>query len=143
MPTYTEKRRLPFQAKQIFNLVADVEKYPEFLPWIQQVNIVSRQTSSFIADVQVGYQLIHASYRSEVLLTPFQSIDIRYISGPFQHLTNRWQFHDINENEMEVDFFIDFEFQSASFQFLFQSAFEEVVKRMIIAFEKRAGEIYR
>lgn len=142
MPTHAEKRLLPFRAKQIFDLVADVEKYPEFLPWVISTQILSRESNKFIADLEIGYKIIRTSYRSEVILTPHQTIDIRYINGPFQRLTNHWNFKDINEKWMEVDFFIDFDFQSSYLQFILQSAFSEVVKRMIQAFEKRANEMY-
>lgn len=143
MPTHAEKRLLPFRAKQIFDLVADVEKYPEFLPWVLSATILSKEENKFTADLEIGYKIIRTSYRSEVILTPDQTIDIRYINGPFQRLNNHWNFKEINEEWMEVDFFIDFDFQSSYLQVVLQSAFSEVVKRMIQAFEKRAAEIYR
>lgn len=143
MPTHAEKRLLPFRAKQIFELVADVEKYPEFLPWVLSATILSKGDNKFTADLEIGYKIIRTSYRSEVILTPDQTIDVRYIIGPFQRLNNHWHFKEINDKWMEVDFFIDFDFQSSYLQVILQSAFSEVVKRMIQAFEKRAFEIYR
>lgn len=142
MPTHAEKRILPYSAEQIFNLVADVEKYPEFLPWVLSSKIIKRESEKFIADLEIGYKIIRASYRSEVVLTPHLAIDINYINGPFHYLNNRWKFNQLNEKLMEVDFFIDFEFQSTYLQKLLQSAFGEVVSRMIKAFEKRAASIY-
>lgn len=142
MPTHAEKRILPFKAKQIFDLVADVEKYPDFLPWVISAKIISREDNKFIADLEIGYKIIRTSYRSEVILTPHQTIDINYVDGPFRYLNNHWHFKELGETLMEVDFFIDFDFQSSYLQILLQSTFTEVVKRMIQAFEKRAAEIY-
>lgn len=142
MPTHAEKRILPFKAMQIFDLVAEVEKYPEFLPWVISAKIISREANKFVADLEIGYKVIRTSYRSEVILTPHQTIDIRYVDGPFRYLNNHWHFKELGEKLMEVDFFIDFDFQSTYLQILLQSAFAEVVKRMIQAFEKRAAEIY-
>ncbi len=142
MPTHAEKRILPFKAKEIFDLVADVEKYPDFLPWIISAKIISREDNKFIADLEIGYKIICTSYRSEVILTPHQTIDINYVDGPFRYLNNHWHFKELDEKLMEVDFFIDFDFQSNYLQVLLQSAFTEVVKRMIQSFEKRASEIY-
>jgi coenzyme Q-binding protein COQ10 len=142
MPTHAEKRILPFKAKEIFDLVADVEKYPDFLPWIISAKIISREDNKFIADLEIGYKIIRTSYRSEVILTPHQTIDINYVDGPFRYLNNHWHFKELDEKLMEVDFFIDFDFQSNYLQVLLQSAFTEVVKRMIQSFEKRASEIY-
>ncbi len=142
MPTHAEKRILPFKAKQIFDLVADVEKYPDFSPWVISAKIISREENKFTADLEIGYKIIRTSYRSQVVLTPHQTIDINYVDGPFRYLNNHWHFKELGEQLMEVDFFIDFDFQSSYLQILLQSAFTEVVKRMIQAFEKRAAEIY-
>lgn len=142
MPIHAEKRFLPYHAEQIFNLVAEVEKYPEFLPWVQSSNIISREENGFIADLEIGYKFIRTSYRSEVILSSPHSIEIRYINGPFTHLYNNWKFSQVNERLMEIDFFIDFEFESPSLQALLQPVFYEVVRRMIQAFEMRAAEIY-
>lgn len=142
MPTHAEKRILPYGAEQIFDLVADVEKYPEFLPWVLCAKIIKREPDRFVADLEIGYKIIRTSYRSEVILTPHHTIDINYINGPFHYLNNHWTFTQLNEKLMEVDFFIDFEFQSSYLQTLLQATFGEVVKRMIQAFEKRAANIY-
>lgn len=142
MPTHAEKRILPYRAEQIFDLVADVEKYPEFLPWVVSTRLLNHEATRFTADLEIGYKIIRTSYRSEVVLTPHQAIDINYIDGPFTYLKNHWRFHQLNEKLMEVDFFIDFEFQSNYLQTLLQSAFGEVVKHMIQAFERRAASIY-
>lgn len=142
MPTHAEKRVLPYRIDQIFDLVASVEKYPEFLPWITSSKIISKQPDKFIADLEIGYKFIRTTYRSEVILTPHNAIDVNYVNGPFQHLNNHWKFNQLNEKLVQVDFFIDFEFQANYLQALLQSTFSEAVKRMIQAFEKRAATIY-
>lgn len=142
MPTHAEKKILPYRAEQIFDLVAHVESYPDFLPWVLSSEIIKREENSFLADLAIGYKFISDSYRSEVILTPHHRIDIRYVNGPFKYLNNHWIFNQIDEKHTEVDFYIDFEFTSGLLQGMMQPVFSEVVKRMISAFEKRAQEIY-
>jgi coenzyme Q-binding protein COQ10 len=142
MPTHAEKRILPYLPEQIFDLVANVERYPEFLPWVISTQIINRQENSFVADLTVGYKFISDSYRSEVVLYPHHRIDINYVNGPFKYLNNHWIFSQYDEKHVEVDFYIDFEFKSSVLQGMMQTVFSEVVKRMIQSFEKRAAEIY-
>lgn len=155
MPIYQEQRYLPYAADQIFNLVADVERYPTFLPWVLDARIVARSDHSFTADLDIGYKFVRETYRSEVILTPHERIDIRYISGPFHHLTNYWIFtpallggtgaqepHQNTGQGVNIDFYIDFAFKSSIFQSLMQTLFSEVVQRMIRSFEKRADHLY-
>jgi coenzyme Q-binding protein COQ10 len=142
MPTHAEKKILPYRAEQIFDLVADVERYPEFLPWVISATVVNRKETSFLADLSVGYKFFRESYRSEVVLHSPHRIDVNYINGPFRYLNNHWVFNQIDEKHVEIDFFIDFEFHSSFFQGMMQTVFSEVVKRMIQAFEKRASEVY-
>ena len=141
MPTHAEKRILKFTPEQVFHLVADVERYPEFLPWVQEVAIRERTPESFISEVTVGYKFIKESYSCRVNLTPHSRIDIDYLSGPFRHLNNHWLFNS-HPDGVEVDFFIDFEFQSSLFQTMMSSVFSEAVKYMITSFETRAQDIY-
>lgn len=142
MPTHAEKRILPYRAEQIYDLIANVELYPEFLPWVQSTNVISRTENSFVADLAVGYKFLSDAYRSEVILHPHHRIDVLYVKGPFKHLNNHWIFTQLDEKHVEVEFYIDFEFKSGLLQGMMQSVFSEVVKRMIHAFEKRAAEIY-
>lgn len=158
MPTYQEQRHLPYSADQIFNLVADVEHYPAFLPWVLEARIIAKSENAFTADLDIGYKFIRETYRSEVILTPHKRIDIRYISGPFHHLTNYWIFtpcadsaeiqktyQDVTQDAtkgVNVDFYIDFAFKSSIFQSLMQTLFSEIVQRMIRSFEKRADHLY-
>ncbi len=142
MPTHAEKRILPYRCEQIFDLVANVEAYPEFLPWVISARTISRKENGFIADLAVGYKFLSDSYRSEVILHPHHRIDVLYVNGPFKYLNNHWNFTQVDEKHVEVDFYIDFEFKSGLLQNMMQTVFSEVVKRMIQAFEKRAAEIY-
>ena len=150
MPCYKEKRVLPYTPEQLFSLVADVGRYPEFLPWILSTRLsdMSNHSSTFssptqfTADVDVGYKIVRESYRSRVLLTPFERIDIEYISGPFKHLHNYWAFKPQANNTVLVDFFIDFEFKSSMLHMVMQPLFSEAVSRLITAFETRAKNIY-
>ena len=141
MPHHHQKRVLPYTPKQMFDLVADVGKYPEFLPWCVGTRINSRKDDSFNADVLIGYGGIRETFTSTVALTPYQAIDVRYERGPFSKLQNYWTFSE-NPAGCEVEFFIDFEFRASMLTVIITSFFEEVTKRMIDAFEQRAKEIY-
>jgi len=138
MPRHTERRILPYSPETLYAIVADVKRYPEFLPWILEADIIKKTEQGFLADLTVGYKLFQDTYRSEVILTPHNRIEIRYIKGPFKHLQNHWIFSPASSNGVDIDFFIDFEFQSSLFQGMIQSVFTEAVKKMITAFEERA-----
>ncbi len=142
MPTHAEKRIIPYTAEQIFQLVADVEQYPDFLPWAISSKVLSRSEDRFIAEVTVGYKFIQDSYRSEVILSPYNRIDVNYIEGPFRYLNNHWAFEEISASSVAIDFYIDFEFRSSILQHVIQPIFSEAVKMMINAFEKRAQDLY-
>jgi coenzyme Q-binding protein COQ10 len=142
MPTHAEKRVLPYSAQQMFDLVADVEKYPDFLPWVTQSIITGRQENCFIADLTVGYKFLTEKYSSKVCLEPYSRIDVIYLTGPFKYLNNHWVFEPLDDQRVCLDFYIDFEFRSSFFQGMMQTIFSEVVRRMIHSFEKRAEEIY-
>ncbi len=138
MPRHAEKRTLPYPPETMYAIVADVKRYPEFLPWVLEADIIKSTEQGFLADLTVGYKLFQDTYRSEVILTPHERIEIRYIKGPFNHLHNHWIFTSAPSNAVDIDFFIDFEFRSSLFQSMIQSVFTEAVKKMITAFEERA-----
>jgi coenzyme Q-binding protein COQ10 len=141
MPRHSEKRTLPYSSEMIFSIVADVARYPEFLPWILDAGIIKKTDQGFLADLTVGYKFFQDTYRSEVILTPHERIEINYIKGPFKHLQNHWNFTPISEKEVEVDFFIDFEFQSSLFQGMINTVFTDAVAKTITAFEERARKV--
>jgi coenzyme Q-binding protein COQ10 len=143
MPRHSEKRTLPYSAEMMYAIVADVKRYPEFLPWILEADIIKQTEQGFLADLTVGYKLFQDTYRSEVILTPQERVEIRYVKGPFKHLHNHWVFSPASSNSVHIDFFIDFEFQSSFFQSMIQSVFTEAVKKMVTAFEDRAKALTR
>ncbi|MBX9806011.1 MAG: type II toxin-antitoxin system RatA family toxin [Alphaproteobacteria bacterium] len=138
MPRHAERRTLPYSLETMYAIVADVKRYPEFLPWVLEADIIKVTERGFLADLTVGYKLFQDTYRSEVILTPGERIEISYIKGPFKHLQNYWNFTPVSSNSVDVDFFIDFEFQSSLFQGMIQSVFTDAVQKMITAFEERA-----
>lgn len=138
MPRHAERRTLPYPLETMYAIVADVKRYPEFLPWVLEADIIKETERGFLADLTVGYKLFQDTYRSEVILTPGERIEISYVKGPFKHLQNYWNFTPLSSNSVDVDFFIDFEFQSSLFQSMINTVFTDAVKKMIAAFETRA-----
>jgi len=142
MPTHAEKRVLPYRPDQLFDLVADVEKYPEFLPWCIGARIRRRRSNIIVADLVIGFKMIRERFTSEVRLNREElHIDVRYLDGPFRYLNNHWAFYD-HEDGTLVDFYVDFEFRTRFLQRVMEPLFNEAVKRMVKAFETRAGTLY-
>ncbi|SNB61098.1 coenzyme Q-binding protein COQ10 [Arboricoccus pini] len=142
MPVHSEKRRLPYTPEQVFNVVAEVDKYPEFLPWCKACRITRRQGDVFFADLIVSFKVYRERFTSKVVLDHPRQIDVEYIDGPFRYLKNRWRFEEDGEGGCIVDFFVDFEFKSRILQGLIGLLFNEAVQRMVRAFEERANELY-
>ncbi|MSO92098.1 MAG: type II toxin-antitoxin system RatA family toxin [Rhodospirillales bacterium] len=142
MPTHAEKRVLPHTPEQMFKLVADVERYPEFLPWCVGTRIRKREGNSIMADMAVGYRMFRERFTSRVDLAYPKRIDVTYFEGPFSYLNNHWIFSAHGHGQCEIDFFVDFEFRSRFLEKAFQVVFNEAVKRMVTAFEKRAKALY-
>jgi coenzyme Q-binding protein COQ10 len=147
MPHYVTTRRLPHSAEQMFDLVADVERYPQFVPMCEKL-VVRRRTTGvngsevLLADMSIGYKVIRESFTSRVAIDRANlKILVEYVDGPFSHLENRWSFAPI-EGGSEVTFDIDYAFRSRTFQMLAGAVFDTVVRRMVQAFETRADEIY-
>jgi coenzyme Q-binding protein COQ10 len=141
MPTHAEKRRLPFSQAQLFDLVATVEKYPEFLPWCLNARIRKREGDVFWADLVIGFKMIRERFTSKVTLSGPSRVDVTYSDGPFKYLNNHWIFEEDGDGTV-IDFYVDFEFRSALLQKLIQPLFSEAVSRMVAAFEKRAHQLY-
>ncbi len=143
MPTHAEKRHLPHTPDQMFDLVADVERYPEFLPWCVAARIRRRTGDVFFADLVIGFKMVRERYTSKVTLDRAgQSIDVTYTEGPFHHLDNHWRFEPAPDGGCIIDFYVDFEFRSRILQTLIGAVFNEAVRLMVHAFEKRARLIY-
>ena len=141
MPSHAEQRVFPFAPEQIFDLVADVARYPEFLPWCVASRINRRDGDVFEADVLIGFKMIREKFTSRVTLSRPSHIEVEYTDGPFKYLTNRWKFMSAQGGCL-VDFHIDFEFRSRLLQRVLEPLFTEAVRRMVSAFETRAGVIY-
>jgi coenzyme Q-binding protein COQ10 len=142
MQRHTEKRHLPYTAEQLYALVLDVERYPEFLPWAVAAKIRRRESDVFWADLVIGYQMFRERFSSRVQLTePGRRIDVAYSDGPFHHLSNHWCFEP-TEQGCEVDFFVEFQFRNAMFERIIGVMFNDAVRRMVAAFEGRARTLY-
>jgi coenzyme Q-binding protein COQ10 len=141
MPTHAERRFLPYSQKELFELVAAVERYPEFLPWCTAVRVTNRSGNVFHADLVVRFKVFQERFVSKVTLHPHDLIDVEYINGPFRYLNNHWRFIE-EEGGCTIDFYVDFEFRSKVLQKLIGLLFNEAVSRMVGAFETRANELY-
>ncbi len=141
MPTHAEERRLPFSQQQLFDLVADVERYPEFLPWCAACRVTRREGRLIEADLLIGFRMVRERFTSRVTLSAPDRIDVEYLDGPFRYLNNHWVFEP-TEDGCVIDFYIDFEFRSRLLQRLMGPLFNEAVRRMVSAFESRARALY-
>jgi len=137
-----ETRRLPYSAEQMFDLVADVKRYPRFLPWVVATRVRSDSETEMIADMVVGFKSLRESFTSRVAKDRPNTISVHYIDGPLSDLDNVWTFRAISKTECEIDFCVDFEFRNKVFQALAGQYFDRAFRRMVEAFEKRAHELY-
>ncbi len=142
MPTHAEKRYLPYRPDQLFDLVAGVDRYPEFLPWCKAARVTRREGNVFYADMVVAFRMFRERFRSKVTLRPKYGIDVEYVDGPFRYLNNHWRFEAAPDGGCIVDFYVDFEFRSRLLQQLIGLLFNEAVRRMVGAFEARARQLY-
>ena len=142
MPSHSEKRVLPYTSEQLFDLVMDIEKYPEFLPWCVAARINERGKSDLSADVVVGYRVFREKFSSRVHFKRPKEIEVEYLKGPMRHLHNKWVFRDIRGGECEVDFYVDFSLQTKLFEALVDQFFHRALVKMINAFEARALALY-
>ena len=141
MPTHAERQILPYQPGQLFDLVLDGAKYPEFLPWCVAARVRSRTEREVTADLTIGYGPFRESFSSRVTPSRPDRIDVRYEKGPFKYLNNHWRFLP-RAGGTEVDFFVDFEFRSRVLQAAIGVVFNEAVRRMVGAFHRRAVAVY-
>ena len=147
MPSFRTKRRVAHSAQDMFDLVADVERYPEFVPLCRDLKVRGRDKEDgveiLVADMTVAYKLVRESFRSRVTLErPKLQILVEYLEGPFSHLENRWTFIPAGENACEVEFFIEYEFRSRTLGLLMGAMFDAAFRRFAAAFERRADQIY-
>jgi coenzyme Q-binding protein COQ10 len=147
MPTHAEKRAMPYSPEQLFALVAQVDRYPEFLPWCIAARLKSREADLAIWDLVIGFRMIRERFTSRVTMTPASEassarIDVSYADGPFRYLNNHWIFDRQPDGTTVIDFFVDFEFRSKLLQSIMGVLFNEAVRRMVAAFEGRAKQLY-
>ena len=148
MPRFSSKRRVPHSAEQMFDLVADVERYPEFVPLCQSLKVRQRTpnpdgTEVVVADMTVSFKLVKETFTSEVTLDRAnRKIVVRYLRGPFSNMENRWTFEPKGDNACDVGFFIAYEFKSRVLAMLMGSMFDAAFARFSAAFEKRADVVY-
>ncbi len=141
MPTHAERQIVPYRPDQLFDLVADVGKYPQFLPWCVGARVRSRTEAELLADLTIGFGPFRETFTSRVTLDRPRLLKVRYENGPFRYLNNQWHFLP-HEQGTEVDFMVDFEFRSRILQAAIGVVFQEAVRRMVGAFRNRAREIY-
>ena len=148
MPSLTQLKTLPYPAKKIYELVMDIEKYPQFLPWCKDARIVEKISANNLhADFLVNFKNFFESYRSDVKhgqnLDGSYFVDVVSIRGPFKKLVNQWQFFDDKNGGCEVKFFIEFEFNSLLLSKIASPIFERATEKMMTAFEGRAQQLFR
>jgi coenzyme Q-binding protein COQ10 len=142
VPKHSETRVLPWSAAQMYELVADVGRYPAFLPWVSAVRIRSNSETEMVADVIVGFKAIKETFSSRVIKVRPNSIHVDYLDGPMKHLSNEWTFSDRAEGGCTVNFMVDFAFKSRIFEALAGQVFERALRKMTDAFETRAAQLY-
>ena len=149
MPTHAEKRDVHYSADEMYALIADVGRYPEFLPWCAAARVRGTKplpdgTGEVMeADLVVSFKVYRERFGSRVTLRPeARTIDVEYLEGPFRYLQNHWRFIATGENSCMIDFFVDFEFHSAILQKLIGLVFHEAMMRIVRAFERRAEALY-
>jgi coenzyme Q-binding protein COQ10 len=142
MPTHAERKRLPYSPEQLFDLVADVERYPEFLPWCVGSRVRERKGNTIVGDLLIGYRMVRERFTSRIELDRPGRIDVSYSEGPFRYLDNHWLFEPEPDGGCTLDFFVDFEFRSRMLQKIIELLFNEAVRRMVSAFETRARRLY-
>ncbi|HVX91590.1 MAG TPA: type II toxin-antitoxin system RatA family toxin [Xanthobacteraceae bacterium] len=148
MPQFSTKRRVRHAAAEMFDLVADVERYPEFVPLCRELKVRRRAASGegvdiLVADMTVAYKLIRETFTSRVVLDrPRLQITVEYLNGPFSRLDNRWIFRPTGETTCDVEFYISYEFKSRALGLLMGAMFDAAFRRFADAFERRADQVY-
>jgi coenzyme Q-binding protein COQ10 len=148
MPQFSTKRQVRHAADKMFDLVADVERYPEFVPLCRALKVRQRRSAPdgvevLVADMTVAYKLISQTFTSRVTLDrPHMQILVEYLDGPFSSLENRWTFRPVDEHSCGVEFFLSYEFKSRTLALLMGSMFDMAFRRFAAAFEQRADLVY-
>ncbi len=141
MPRHHERRHLPYGAEAMYDLVADVARYPEFLPWVSAVRVKSDSETEMVADLLVGFKSLREKFTSRVIKARPRSIHVDYLDGPLKYLRNDWKFEP-SPTGCTVDFSVDFAFKNRVFEMIAGQVFDQALRRMIDAFERRAVDLY-
>lgn len=148
MPTLHDIQQSPFSSDQLFDLVADIEKYPEFLPWCRAARIIKHEENSVLAELVISFKTFTESYISRVVMHPPANkgteckIEVEMVQGPFDFLMNHWKFMPEPDGGTKIDFFIDFRFRSKILEKLVGGLFAKANSKMVEAFRQRADAIY-
>lgn len=147
MPTHSETRHLPYTAQQMYDLVADVERYPQFLPWTAAARIRSTHQEGdalvMLADLVISFKVFRERFGSRVTLFPkTRRIDTEYLDGPFQKMVSNWGFEEAEDGGCNVSFHVDFAFRNKLLQSTATIFFNEAMQRIVRAFERRAADLY-
>ena len=148
MPQFSTRRRVRHTATDMFDLVADVEKYPQFVPLCSALTVKSRSSQGsdvtvLVADMTVAYKIIRETFTSRVMLNrPNLKILVEYLNGPFKRMHNRWTFYPVGEDTSDIEFFIEYEFRSRTLAMLMGAMFDAAFRKFSAAFEKRADDVY-
>jgi coenzyme Q-binding protein COQ10 len=142
MPRHSETRHLPYSPEQMFDLVADVGRYQEFLPWVAATRVRSDSDTEMVADLVVGFRSIKETFTSKVNKLRPNAITIDYVEGPLKHLHNDWKFEADGKGGTNIQFCVDFAFRNRIFEALAGQMFDRALRRMIGAFETRAHALY-
>lgn len=142
MPGIHEVRRLPYSAEQMFDLVADVRRYGEFLPWVIATRVKSDDGHEMLADMLVGFKMMREKFTSRVVKDRPGSLVVHYIDGPMRDLDNRWEFRPLGPDACEVVFDVQFSFRNALFEKMAGQYFDKAFRKMVEAFEERAATLY-
>lgn len=142
MPGIRETRQVPYSAEQMFDLVADVGRYKEFLPWVIATRVRSDSETEMVADMVVGFKSFRESFTSRVTKRRPEMIDVIYVDGPLRDLDNEWHFTDLPEGGCRIDFSVEFTFKNRVFEALAGQYFDRAFRKLVSAFEARAETLY-
>ncbi len=141
MPAFSDSQVLLYTPQQLFDLVKDVARYPEFLPWCRAARVMEVTENNFLGELIINYKGFSESYTSKVDLTPYSAIEVTMVKGPFEHLTNSWRF-TTEAGGTRVDFAVDFKFRSRLLEAMMGGFFSKASEKMVGAFRERAEELY-
>jgi coenzyme Q-binding protein COQ10 len=140
---YSVKKKINYSNKQMFDLISDVSKYPEFLPWCVSTSIYNKSNNIFFSDMEIGFKFIKENFTSKVTLIESNKVCSEAVSGVFKKMNNIWEINYISEQECEINLSIEFQFKSLILQNIIGKLFEKASKKMITAFEDRAYNLYK